>query len=308
MKKHNLLGTVVMICAAAVIMPSAFAADANKPAKPQAEAKTAAKPATAEATAAVKPARPDFSVLNGKTGTLSYSIFSEEKVTALMNQVMGTKIKNFVFCNTMVDGLAMLKSGRADFMMTSDMTADYIIQRNPGMKYIVFGSDNSLVMILRKDADKLKGEFDAAIGKLKASGKLAEVYKKWITDLPAGKEPAVTAIEKTNYPETVYVGVTGDIPPFDYITADGKPAGYNVALLAEIAKLIGKNIELVTVAPQAKQVALQSKKIDVFFWQRMPSKKGMAMISKDPDEIEFHKKFLFTEPYVNVKTVLLMNK
>jgi len=40
----------------------------------------------------------------------------------------------------------------------------------------------------------------------------------------------------------------------------------------------------------------------------MPSKKGMAMISKDPDEIEFHKKFLFTEPYVNVKTVLLMNK
>lgn len=300
MKKHKLLGTVAMICAAAVILPSAFAADANKPeAKPQAEAKAAA---------VVKPAKPDFSILNGKTGTLSYSIWSEEKVTALMNKVLGTTIKNFVFCNTMSEGLAMLKSGRADFMMTSDITSAYIMQRNPGMKDIVFGADNSLVMILRNEDGKLKDAFNAAISKLKASGKLAELHKKWITDLPVGKEPGMPVIEKTNYPETIYVGVTGDIPPLDYVSADGKPAGYNVALLAEIAKLIGKNIEVLTVAPQAKQVALQSKKIDVFFWQRMPSKKGQAMISTDPDTQAFHKKFLFTEPYIDLKTVLLMNK
>ena len=298
MKKCSLLAIGVIICLSALILPAAFAADAVKPA---AKAKV-------DAPAAAQPAKTDFSVLDGKTGTVNYSIWSEAKVTALMNQALGTKVKNFVFTDSMTDALAMIKSGRADFMMTSDLTADYIIQRNPDMKYINFPSQNSLAMILRIDEAPLRDSINAAIAKMQASGKLAELFKKWVTDLPVGHEPGMPKIEKTNYPETVYVGVTGDIPPLDYVSVDGKPAGYNIAVLAEVAKLIGKNIEAVTVAPQAKLAALQSKKIDVFFWQRIPSKKGQEMISKDPDVLAFNKKFLLTEPYVLIKTALLMKK
>lgn len=255
-----------------------------------------------------KQGKMDYSFLDGKTGTVSYSIWSEKKLTDMMNAQIGSHIKNFVYVNSMTGGLSMLKSGRADFMLTSDITAAYIIQRDPTLRSVVFSEDNGLAMILRHPDVKLRDSFNSAIRQLKASGKTDELYKTWVKELPVGQEPAATPIAKTSYPETVYVGVSGDIPPLDYVAADGKPAGYNIALLAEISKLIGKNIEVVSVDPQAKLAALLSKKIDVFFWQRLPNKKDRKTVENDADRQAFHKKFIFTEPYCVVKTVLLLKK
>ena len=39
-----------------------------------------------------------------------------------------------------------------------------------------------------------------------------------------------------NGEETYVVGVTGDLPPLDYVAADGTPAGFNVALMDAIAE------------------------------------------------------------------------
>ena len=205
----------------------------------------------------------------------------------------------------------MLESGRADFMMTSDVTANYIIQRNPEFKYVVYSEDMGLTMLLRTTNVKLRDSLNAGITKLKASGKIDELYKKWITELPVGQEPGMAKIEKTAYPETIYVGVSGDMPPLDYVAADGKPAGYNIALLAEISKLIGKNIDVVSIDSPARLAALQSKKIDVFFWQRMPKSHGQRKEYKGismQDIKNFSKNFILTKPYCPVKTVLLMKK
>ena len=45
--------------------------------------------------------------------------------------------------------------------------------------------------------------------------------------------------------ETIRVAVTGDLPPIDYVAADGKAAGFNTALLAEIAKRLKDSITLI---------------------------------------------------------------
>ncbi|MBQ5660201.1 MAG: transporter substrate-binding domain-containing protein [Lachnospiraceae bacterium] len=34
---------------------------------------------------------------------------------------------------------------------------------------------------------------------------------------------------------TIKIGVTGDLPPMDFVAANGKAAGFNIALLTEIA-------------------------------------------------------------------------
>ncbi len=257
---------------------------------------------------AVKAAKTDYSFLNGKTGTANASVFNEEQLTAAINKHLGSQIKNFIFTDSMSGGLAMLKSDRAGFMLTSDITAAYIIQRNPEFKSIVFSDNNGLAMILRNSDIKLRDSLNSAIGKLKASGKTAKLYKQWITELPVGQEPAMSKVEKTSYPETIYVGVSGDVPPLDYIAADGKPAGYNIALLAEISKIIQKNIEVMSIDSAARFAALQSKKIDVFFWQRLPDKREQEKTKNKPAVQAFHKNFITTAPYCVLKTVFLLKK
>ncbi len=269
-----------------------------------------AKP-TKQVAAGKKAEKPDFSFLNGKTGTMTYSVWSEESLTAMMNAQHGIRLNKFVYADSIAGGLAMLKSDRADFMMTTDITANYIIQRNPELKSVLYSEDMGLTMLLRAADVKLMDSLNSAISKLKASGKIDELYKKWVKELPVGQEPAMAKIEKTAYPETVYVGVSGDMPPLDYVAADGKPAGYNIALLAEISKLLGKNIEVVSIDSPARLAALQSKKIDVFFWQRMPKYHGQRKEYKGvsmQDIKNFSKNFILTKPYCPVKTVLLMKK
>ncbi len=286
----------------ALIAAGMFAAPAALSAQTQA-AKTP-KQAAAVKTAA----KPDYSFLNGKTGTTNASIFSEEQLTAAMNKQLGSQIKNFVYTDSMASGLAMLKSERADFLLTGNIAADYIIQRNPEFKSVVFSGNNGVAMVLRGADVKLRNSLNSAIRKLKSSGDSAEMYKKWITDLPVGQEPAMPKTEKTAYKETVYVGVSGDMPPLDYVAADGKPAGYNIALLAGISKIIGRNIEVVSIDSSSRFAALQAKKIDVFFWQRLPDKSEQEKVKNMPAVQAFHKNFITTAPYCEFKTVFLLRK
>ena len=263
---------------------------------------------TKQAAAGAKPLKADYSFLNGKTGTTNASIFSEEKLTAAINRKLGSRITKFIYTDTMSGCLSMLKSDRADFMLTSDVSAAYIIQRNPGLKSVILTDNNGLAMLLRVSDMALRDQLNSAIKKLNASGELARLYKKWISDLPVGREPTMPRIEKTSYPETVYAGVSGDMPPLDYVAADGRPAGYNVALLTEISKIIGKNIEVMSIDAPARFAALQSKKIDVFFWQRVPDKAETEKLKNDAGVQAFSKKIAVTEPYCVVKTVFLLKK
>ena len=298
----NIKKLLLMLAATGLFAPLAGAADSPKKAE-----QTPVSPAK-QAVPADKTKRPDLSFLNGTTGTVGGSVWSEEKLTAVMNARLGVKIKKFVYVDSVTSGLAMMKSGRADFMMTSDITAKYIIERNPDMSFVPITKNNSLAMLLRAPDVALRDSISAAITKLKASGKLAELRKKWIDELPVGKEPGMQNAEKTAFPETVRVGISGELPPFDYIAADGKPAGYNIAVLTEVSKLIGKNIEIVPVNALAKDIALATKKIDVFFWQRLPNSGEKEGLKGDPERQAFYTKFIYTEPYCTIDTVLLMNK
>jgi len=295
MKINKLIS--ILILAAMAMAPSDVFAEAQNAKTPKQEA------------AVKKTAKPDYSFLNGKTGVVILNRRSEENFTDILNTRFGSRMNKLIYTDSMAGSLSMLKSGRADFMMTPNIVADYVIKRNPDLKYIVFNSDLNLVMLLRDSDLKLRDLFDSALEKLKASGKLAEVYKKWVTELPAGQDPAIPAIEKTSYPETIYVGVSGDMPPLDYVSADGKPAGYNIALLVEISKIIEKNIEVISLDSGGRFAALQSKKIDVFFWQVRPNRKLQESVYKKlAGAKSFSEKYIFTKPYCAIKSGVLLKK
>mgnify|MGYP002513585986 CR=1 FL=1 len=62
--------------------------------------------------------------------------------------------------------------------------------------------------------------------------------------------------------------VTGDVPPMDFVAADGKAAGFNIALLTEIANRAQVNIKLVQIETGARAMALASGKVDAVFWTK----------------------------------------
>ena len=122
---------------------------------------------------------------------------------------------------------------------------------------------------MREDDTDLKNAFDAAIDSMKADGTLDALIDKYITDF--APEPQTIDMPDIDGAEKIKVGVTGDLPPLDLVLADGTPAGFNTAVLAEISKRIGKNIELVQVESGARAAALTSELVDVIFWVVVPA-------------------------------------
>ncbi len=91
--------------------------------------------------------------------------------------------------------------------------------------------------------------------------------------------------------QTIKVGVTGDLPPLDYVSADGQPAGFNTAILSEIAKRLGRNVEVIDIESGARATALNAKQIDVIFWAVVPNGDKVPNDLDKPDGVEF------SEPY-----------
>ena len=65
--------------------------------------------------------------------------------------------------------------------------------------------------------------------------------------------------------KTLYVGTNAEFQPFEYLE-NGKIVGFDVELMEEIAKLIGKDIEWKNIAFDGLLPALQAKKLDVTKW------------------------------------------
>ena len=85
----------------------------------------------------------------------------------------------------------------------------------------------------------------------------------YITNISiSGSESSLQGDKENAY----VVGVTGDLPPLDYVAADGVPAGFNVALMNAISDKMGAAFTFVQVEADARLSALSSGKIDVIFW------------------------------------------
>ena len=124
----------------------------------------------------------------------------------------------------------------------------------------ILGTDFCFLMM--EDHAALRNEFNLAIAGMKEDGTL-DALKASIMELDKVELP------KIDNAETIRVGVTGDLPPIDYVDEAGIPAGFNTAVLAEISRRTGKNIELVSIESGARSLALSQGIVDVVFWSRI---------------------------------------
>ncbi len=228
-----------------------------------------------------------------ETGKVSLDIAHEHKKIAdlteedLQKLLNGVEVKMFDSLTSMT---MALQSGDIDCMSLYDSVANYVCAKNSDLEVdatyvydydeMAYEDDSILEMTRGISSDEftfmmlegneaLRDEFDSAIADIKKDGTLTKLTKEFIikadfsTDAPASPE-----FESFDGADTIKVGVTGDLPPFDYMTEAGEPEGFNKAILTEIGKRIGKNIELVSIDTGSRALALSSGNIDVVFWTR----------------------------------------
>jgi len=124
--------------------------------------------------------------------------------------------------------------------------------------------ENALSMAVMEENAALLEKLNAAISSLQEDGTLAALEAEYLSDLT--KIHAPEELPKTADGETVRVLVTGDMAPFDYVTADGKAAGFNIAFLKAIAEKTNLNFELTYANAGSRFINLTSGKVDVVFW------------------------------------------
>ncbi len=194
-------------------------------------------------------------------------------------------MRHFFYDN--LNALVMaLKSGILNRITISQTTAQYIAahdedigllheydldkERTPFIEQLLHYQGFGYSFLLRDDSRNLCSEFNAAIADIKADGTLNRLIKEQIKDAVNNKEIQPIETAKIDNAETIRVAVTGSLPPMDYTAPDGTPAGFNTAVLSEIGRRIGKNIEIIIVDSVGRAAALSSGKADVVFWASSP--------------------------------------
>lgn len=182
-----------------------------------------------------------------------------------------------------LDAMLMgLMSGEVSSLNVPDSTAKYLCTVNDQVKqYILYHPEkaegfsqdllnrlcNGYSFMMLEENSELRDQFDQAIKEMKEDGTLDKLTQEYITDAAKNGETQVVEFEKFEG-EPIKVAVSGDLAPMDYVAADGTPAGFNTAVLAEIGKRLGKNIELVQVDSTGRALALAQGNVDAVFWTR----------------------------------------
>ena len=175
-----------------------------------------------------------------------------------------------------------LSRGDIDEMILPDFVAEYLLKVNSSYTPCCMSNSGtmSLCFGFMKGSSNLRDRWNYALRSMRNDYTLAGMFQKYVKNFPQDesydyiyginrrKQRAQDRIKFERFPnaETVKVAVTGDLPPVDFIAEDGTAAGYNVAVLSEIGKILKVNISLLNVSAGARTAALVSGRADVVFW------------------------------------------
>ena len=185
-----------------------------------------------------------------------------KKTFAPKNQLLDIVVK---FYDTLTTMQMALNAREIHEMVLPDFTARYLMTQSKEYTSILVlqSRGTGLAFGFREDNRELRDKFSMAVKTLRDNLKLAALEGMYTT---GDYDPVPVSFMHFDDAETVRVAVTGDMPPIDYVRADGTPAGFNTAVLAEIGSLLGMNIELVEIDSGARTAALASGRADVVFW------------------------------------------
>lgn len=207
-----------------------------------------------------------------------------------------------------------LRSGQVDEILLPEPVVMYLTANNPRDYEILFSLNmmpSTISFGFKSGNTALKKDFDAAIKAMKKDGTLMTLQDKFITNLGTN-EPEHVKFTEFKGSKAIRVAVTGDLPPIDYIAADGRATGYNTAILAEIGKRLKRNIRVISVDAGGRSAALASERVDVVFWYRntegLKTPKKLGKNLKNVMRDTYGEGIILSEPYYEWDTDLVVGR
>lgn len=209
----------------------------------------------------------------GELGRLTKLNVDEDTLTQAIMESYFDKVpfSRYRFFDNLNSMIGALVSGSIAGMALDEFTAEYLLSRTE--EYAIYNPPETapsynlnFSMLLREADAALRDRISEAIEAMKADGTLDALKKRYIDEVIAGAEPEAVVPEVFEGGETLKVAVTGDRPPMDYFSDAGEPIGFNTALVSEVGRRLGMNVEFVSIDTAARALALESGMSDVIFW------------------------------------------
>lgn len=209
----------------------------------------------------------------GELGRLTKLNVDEDTLTQAIMESYFDKVpfSRYRFFDNLNSMIGALVSGRIAGMALDEFTAEYLLSRTD--EYAIYNPPETapsynlnFSMLLREENVALRDRISEAIEAMKADGTLDALKKRYIDEVIAGAEPEAVVPEVFEGGETLKVAVTGDRPPMDYFSDAGEPIGFNTALVSEVGRRLGMNVEFLSIDTAARALALESGMSDVIFW------------------------------------------
>lgn len=164
-----------------------------------------------------------------------------------------------------------LDRGDIEEMVLPEVVAEHIlntIDDKYTVSMIIRDTPMALAFGFKNDNAELRDLFNEALTSMKQDGTLGNLVARYIYYIYGAEfdEAAPVNFRKIDGAKTLRIAVTGDMPPIDFIDAGGVPGGFNVAVIAEIARRLGMNVELVNIESSARVSSLMSGRSDAVFW------------------------------------------
>ncbi|MBR1658349.1 MAG: transporter substrate-binding domain-containing protein [Synergistaceae bacterium] len=240
-----------------------------------------------------------------KVGILSKLNMSQEEYSGVIDGEKAAGVRNFFSSNPVSEPLRFvyydtlqamqlaLNAGEIEEMSLPEVVAEYIMNVTGDYKISSISKTRPAYLAFGFRADdagkELAAKFNEAILAMKEDGTLAVLQAKYIYDAGIGDPESIEFRKFDNVDRKITIAVTGDLPPIDYVTADGNAAGFNTAVIAEIGKRLEANVELIQIMSGARASAVVSGRADAVFWIQ-----GVRDVPKQADMPEG---LLISEPY-----------
>lgn len=243
-----------------------------------------------------------------KTGILNKSNYSEKEFAKITAEVLKWSVneeksssESFRYYEDLASMILGLNAGEVDEILLPKSCGEYVIAQNPELRIsgvLRTSQANFAFGFLKKNEAFLRQQVNYALRLMKRDGTLERLKAQYFLN-PGRNEPEAVELEKFPSGSTIKIAVTGDVPPVDLFTADGRPAGFNTAVLAEIGKYLASNIELIPVNAAARIPALASGRVDVVFWFEFID--GVDQQPDIPDDVVVSDSYFDWDIYVRIR-------
>lgn len=210
---------------------------------------------------------------------------SSEQFSAIETGKVLLQLELTYFNNLSSMALA-LQTGRIDAMSLPYEVARYLMLRSPDLyQYFIDEKaahfETELCIAMAQGSEVLMDELNAALDSMKVDGTLEALKIDYIDQATQDGEPLPVELPVLEGAQELRVVVTGDLPPLDYVSAEGHSGGYNMVLLAELSRRMNVNFVLIAAEAGSRAETIFSGRADMIFWMRRITSGDGLLISNE---------------------------